>query len=119
MSAPEDAAVAGEVWQESDGCLLTVIVPGESWAAFQRGPLLDWHAPTIARPLRRLLDPKGRLVLAALPSEPVPNEDREALAQAIGPMRYGNEDREYKRGFNAGLEVARRIVRTHGTGGLS
>ena len=61
MSAREDAAVAGEVWQEADNVLLVCMEPGVEWRDFN-GAKVPWNAPLIARPLRRLLDAEGYLV---------------------------------------------------------
>lgn len=54
----EDKATAGEVWQEADNVILLCVEPGVSWRDFN-GESVSWDAPTIARPLRRLLDSKG------------------------------------------------------------
>lgn len=60
MELAEDKAEANEVWQESDGCLLTVWEPGEFWFGFGQ-PFVPWYDPKIKRPLRRLLDKDGYL----------------------------------------------------------
>lgn len=71
----ESEARAGEVWQEADNVLLLCVAPGVMWGDF-RGDRFAWDAPTIARPLRRLLDADGNLVaaLAAQPAAPQPTE---------------------------------------------
>lgn len=56
----ESEALAGEVWQESDNVLLLCVQPGVQWQDFN-GHRFPWDAPTIARPLRRLLDRAGNL----------------------------------------------------------
>jgi hypothetical protein len=58
----EVEAQRGDVWQEADGVLLLCIEPGALWQDF-RGDRFRWDAPRIARPLRRLLDPLGNLVV--------------------------------------------------------
>ena len=58
----EEDAVAGEVWQEDDGVLLLCIVPGLRWRDW-RGADVPWDEPTIARPVRLLLDEWGKLVV--------------------------------------------------------
>lgn len=60
MDQPEDNAELNEVWQESDGTLLTVWEPGKYWFAFGQ-PYVRWDDPKITRPLRRLLDKDGNL----------------------------------------------------------
>lgn len=56
----EVEAERGDVWQEADGVLLLCVQPGVEWQDF-RGDRFPWDAPTITRPLRRLLDAKGNL----------------------------------------------------------
>lgn len=63
LTEAESTALAGEVWQETDGVLLLCVVPGETWGDL-RGERVPWDAPLIARPLRRLLDTQGQLVAA-------------------------------------------------------
>lgn len=56
-----EEALAGEVWQESDGVLMLCIEPGVRWRDFN-GDNVPWDAPTIAHPMTRLLDAEGQLV---------------------------------------------------------
>lgn len=58
--AAEKDALAGEVWQEADNVLLLCVEPGKTWQDFN-GQRFPWDAPTVARPLRRLLDRAGNL----------------------------------------------------------
>ena len=60
VEGAEREPMAGEVWQEADGVLLLCIEPNVAWRDF-RGMNVPWNAPTIARPLRRLLDAEGRV----------------------------------------------------------
>lgn len=64
--APADEALAGEVWQESDGVLLLCMVPGKTWRSFSE--TVPWDAPGIAYPLTRLVLADGSLDLAAAES---------------------------------------------------
>lgn len=59
-SSAEKDALAGEVWQEADNVLLLCVEPGKTWQDFN-GAKFPWDAPTVARPLRRLLDWAGNL----------------------------------------------------------
>lgn len=56
----EEDALAGEVWQEADNVLLLCVEPGVTWQDFN-GQQFPWNAPTVVRPLRRLLDRAGNL----------------------------------------------------------
>ncbi len=70
QSAEKDA-VAGEVWQEADNVLLLCVIPNRVWQDFN-GQRVRWDAPTIARPLRRLLDRAGNLAPEYGKTRPVP-----------------------------------------------
>lgn len=61
MSESEEKAIAGEVWQEADGCLLCVFEPGKWWFAFGQ-PYVAWDDKKIIRPLRRVFDKDGKMV---------------------------------------------------------
>jgi len=61
LREPEADAIAGEVWQEADNVLLLCVIPNRVWQDFN-GQRFPWDAPTVARPLRRLLDRAGNLV---------------------------------------------------------
>jgi hypothetical protein len=86
----EDEAVAGEVWQEADNVLLLCVVPGETWGDF-RGDRFAWDAPTITRPLRRLLDKDGNLAAragAADPQQKVTENDQEFLMRTLSKDQW-------------------------------
>ena len=105
---PEELLViearAGEVWQEADGVLLLCVEPGKWWQDF-RGDRVPWDAPTIARPLRLLLDRDGNLAAGFVRPEDVA-EAREQMRQKMLAAPMTDERNTYQDGYGQGLAEA-------------
>jgi|GEM_PF-6401917 len=107
-------AAANEVWQEADGTLLACLVPGKQWAAFLRGEPLDWDAPTIVRPLRRVLLADGQLdpALAAAGVPELVAENERLRADLVRAKTVVNDEEARLRTENGRLREA--VNRKHG-----